>query len=377
MAKHPDELLDLVGQIYDAAGESADWGSVGLPIARAVGAKYAWLMMNDPDHPETCWTRAATGRDIWNYPLHEGPWYGAVRSSEPGSVVLGSKTAPPARIRQGPFFEQWLRKPRIQYACMVVIERTAHNEHFLAFNRVPEAGDFSAKDQRLLAQLAPHIRRAYALHTRLHSPFARPLRADPALDRSSTGAFLLDRYDVVRWMNDAAVRIIDANDGLRLRDGKLRISDAAAARQLADDIERTRITRDRVSARSTAVVRRARKLSGGLPYVFSVTPLHESLSCLRFDCSAATCLLVDDLDVSHAPATLSLRNVFGLTRAEAAVATSLIRGRTNEEIAAERNVSIHTIRTQVKRVLAKTGTHTQAEMVARTVKLARLQEGPS
>ncbi len=366
-------VLDLVGQIYDAAGESSEWSAIGLPIARAVGAKYAWLMTTDPEHPAQCWNRSATGRDILDYPLNADPWYPAVTKREPGDVVLGSDSVSNESLRREPFYEQWLRPARIAYACMVIVERSEHNEHFFAFNRLPDAGDFTADDQRLLAVLAPHLQRAYALHTRLHSPFALPKRTDPALYGSPTGAFLLDRFDVVRWMNPAAERIVRASDGIGLVDGRLRLTDPAAAKQLRDDIERTRIRRGTGPAPS-AVVRRCRRRSGELPYVFSVTPQNDSLSCLRFDCAATSCVLVDDLAVSRAPSTLSLKNVFGLTRAEAAVARALCGGETTSEIAERRSVSVHTVRTQVKALLAKTATRTQTELVGQLMKLVRVDQ---
>lgn len=373
MTKRGTDLLALVGQIYDAAAEPAEWSSVGLPIADAVGAKYAWLMMNDPEHPERCWNRAATGTDIWNYPLHQDPWYPTVQGRDPGTVVLGSERVTPAMIRDTDFFESRLRDLRIEYACMVIVERSDHNEHFFAFNRVPEAGDFSDDDLRLLAHVAPHLRRAYALHTRLHSPFAQPRRTDPALADSPTAAFLLDGLGTVRWMNAAAEGILEARDGIRLSGGQLRFDDPQAARHLNDDIAQCRITRETIESTPANVVRRCRKRSGGLPYAFSVTPQNDTVACLRFDCAAATCVLVDDLESSRAPSTLSLRNVFELTRAEAMVAKDLCGGSSVREIAEGRSTSIETVRTQIKRILAKVGVGTQVELVRRLSILARLE----
>ena len=58
-----------------------------------------------------------------------------------------------------------------------------------------------------------------------------------------------------------------------------------------------------------------------------------------------------------------LRTLYGLTRAEAVVAADLAAGLTLEEIAAKANVGIETVRTHVKRAMAKTDTRRQAELV--------------
>jgi DNA-binding CsgD family transcriptional regulator len=51
----------------------------------------------------------------------------------------------------------------------------------------------------------------------------------------------------------------------------------------------------------------------------------------------------------------ALHQLFGLTSAEASVALALAAGRSAEEIAAERAVSLPTVRTQIRQILAKTG----------------------
>src|SRR5262249_37832765 len=59
----------------------------------------------------------------------------------------------------------------------------------------------------------------------------------------------------------------------------------------------------------------------------------------------------------------AVRRLYGLTDAEAAVVEGLVRGLTLRQIAAERRASIHTVRTQMKSVLSKTGAGRQAELV--------------
>jgi DNA-binding CsgD family transcriptional regulator len=70
---------------------------------------------------------------------------------------------------------------------------------------------------------------------------------------------------------------------------------------------------------------------------------------------------------SESPADLDftlLRETYSLTPAEAAVASALTRGRNVGEIAAESQTSVETVRTHVKRLLSKTGTDRQGELIA-------------
>jgi DNA-binding CsgD family transcriptional regulator len=55
--------------------------------------------------------------------------------------------------------------------------------------------------------------------------------------------------------------------------------------------------------------------------------------------------------------------LLGVTRAEAGLLATLVAGGTVEQHALQRGVSIGTVRGQLKQVLAKTGTHRQADLV--------------
>lgn len=59
-----------------------------------------------------------------------------------------------------------------------------------------------------------------------------------------------------------------------------------------------------------------------------------------------------------------LRDLFGFTRMEAVIAADLAGGLSLDAVAARRGIGGATVRSHLKRILAKTGTHRQAEAVA-------------
>ena len=63
-------------------------------------------------------------------------------------------------------------------------------------------------------------------------------------------------------------------------------------------------------------------------------------------------------------AVARLRELFSLTQTEGVVASALGRGASLEDIAANMGIGLATVRSHLKRILAKTGTHRQAEAVA-------------
>ena len=77
-----------------------------------------------------------------------------------------------------------------------------------------------------------------------------------------------------------------------------------------------------------------------------------------------TLLAMNDLVRSHAIPNQWLSQLFGLTPAESSVTNWLVSGRTIDEYAQHRGVSLQTARSQLKAVLSKTGTSRQAQLVA-------------
>src|SRR3954466_123812 len=69
-----------------------------------------------------------------------------------------------------------------------------------------------------------------------------------------------------------------------------------------------------------------------------------------------------------------LQQVFGLTKSEARLASQLMCDQCLEEIAAANDVSLGTVRSQIKAVFAKTHTHRQAQLVGLLTCLALISE---
>ena len=84
-------------------------------------------------------------------------------------------------------------------------------------------------------------------------------------------------------------------------------------------------------------------------------------------------ILIDPEDCPD-PSHALLQQVFGLTRGETRLASQLLCGKSLQDIAEANGMSLGTVRTQAKAVLAKTNTSRQAELVALLTRLAVISE---
>ena len=103
---------------------------------------------------------------------------------------------------------------------------------------------------------------------------------------------------------------------------------------------------------------------GGNPWLMiEAMPLTASTIEVFDGCRAI--LVVSDLTQPHLTDGALLSIVFGLTPAEARLASALGEGQDLNAAAAAFGVTRQTVRSQLKTIFAKTGAHRQAELVAR------------
>ncbi len=105
-----------------------------------------------------------------------------------------------------------------------------------------------------------------------------------------------------------------------------------------------------------------RSVDQGAAMVAHVLPLRGSARDIFLRCAAV--LVLTPLTMPDAPPIELVQSLFDLTPAEARVARSIAAGETILEIAHGGGVSQHTVRTQMRGVLGKTGCRRQAEVAA-------------
>jgi DNA-binding CsgD family transcriptional regulator len=143
---------------------------------------------------------------------------------------------------------------------------------------------------------------------------------------------------------------------------RLSLKDKAADRFLRDAIARVDVTG---SLRSFPV----RAAGAEAMMVAHVIPIRLSARDIFARCAAA--LVLTPVTLPQAPPVELVQSLFDLTPAEARVARSLASGETVETIAADGGVSLSTVRTHVRGILAKTGCDRQVEVVALLAGIAR------
>jgi DNA-binding CsgD family transcriptional regulator len=193
-------------------------------------------------------------------------------------------------------------------------------------------------------------------------PAVAPLLA-ALVDALAAGVLVLDRGGRAIHVNRRAAAILARGDGLGL-DRSLRLTalQPAAQQQLAAVLATV------ASGRAASGVVRAPRRCAGPAYTLTVARPGALGAAAGGDAPGILALIHAPDDAPAVP-TATLRAHLGLTAREAEIVCSLVAGIRLVGFAARAGISVNTAKFHLRAIYAKTGTHTQAGLVARAVML--------
>ena len=229
----------------------------------------------------------------------------------------------------------------------------------LSISRSEVQQPFAASDARFLEVLIPYVRQAVALHQRLTVSEAVVTTLTEVVNASAGAVLFVTARGEVTFLNEAAARLVASNDGLSIERGELRASTATATRHLRVAVDNATNVQ-RLNARGATVV--LQRPSGKRPLAAHVFPMREP-HAWHVPGTTVASVFISDPDRASVPEASVLRAVFGLTSAECALAILLARGVGLSAAADSLCITRETVRSRLKVLFEKTGTHRQADLV--------------
>jgi DNA-binding CsgD family transcriptional regulator len=229
----------------------------------------------------------------------------------------------------------------------------------IATTRGAKDGPFGESENAILLALMPHLKRAALLHGELGSMRSQLATFTGHLDRYPHAFLLTDAERRVLYANTAAREFVESRDGLVMEAGRISLLSSKQDKVFRETIGILASGRD-APVRWLEVPRP----SSGKPYRLMLMPVHASgVVPLGVSLPTVSVLIVDSESRAE-PDMATLRELFSFTPAEARIAGKLVLGRNLEEIADEAGISVETVRTHIKRVLSKTATDRQGELIS-------------
>jgi DNA-binding CsgD family transcriptional regulator len=314
------EISAVIGDIYDA-GASGDWPAVGGTLLQFLDADVVSLRLKRP---------GCSSVNIFE-PMASGEPELCPDSAKPGGqrhMLLGLVDG-----REGKVIGFFRERPR-----------------------------FEATAKSALGTLLPHMRRVLLMRQRLRGVELNARVGHSVLEALPGCAVIVDARLNVLSANSAAERMFSA------RGMPIAITASAPARD--EGLRRLVVNnRDKAARLRTLVDSAARGGSGGAMKLEVDNGADDRIDRLAVTVSSQppqswsqddgpswarpVLILITELSRSSAPKSTLFSDLFGLSIAEGAVALALLGGQTAETVARERDVSLDTVRSQIRTVLRK------------------------
>jgi DNA-binding CsgD family transcriptional regulator len=199
---------------------------------------------------------------------------------------------------------------------------------------------------------------ASSLQARPHAGHA----AEAVLDKLNRGVVIFDQHGRVHYANDAALRATHGSGAIAIQEGQLVFGEPAAQARFEAFLQQGRERADGGMGQSSVVMRIG--AGAGRP------PLRVLLSTLNMAGDSAArarpaehvLMIYEPHGGRHVPKRI-LRELYGLSDAEADLTLLLFQGESLEAASQRLHISVNTAKTHLHHVFVKCDVHSQGELL--------------
>ena len=373
MKSFDQRLSDLLLDVYEAAANPAHWTTFLENVARELDATKAALHVHYFAPGNTIQTAhgscaIAVGydgsslADYANYYAAQDIYVQRIRERFPLGMQVGTSEdlITSNEYRRTELYHDFSRPNGVFYTCWSAVEQSNRMAAGLGFIRPENAKPFEAKDVNLLKLLNPHLNKAFHLQRIMEHANEINKALLTSIAQFDFGLLALDQQGRVTNISAPAKALLDEHDGIRLRNGSLEAVHLSEDRKLQDLLRVVSSICDNPDRQRGGALLISRQ-SGKRPLQLSVFP--SVSSGLMFEEHPRMLVLLSDPAAKPVSRASVLRDLYGLTPTESRLADLLLQGFEVREAAEALHTTLETTRFHLKRVLAKTGTRRQSELM--------------
>ncbi len=359
------ELSALLGVVYDAALDATLWPQT---IERACGylncmsgmiGAYDVLQRNT--NLRASWGYEQKYLDTFDYYSSINPVLRRSFAYKIGQVGTISDEMPLAEFRKHRVYLEWAGPQGILDVIQANLERTPTALAVIGISRHDSQGQFDETARRRMATIAPHFRRALLIGKAIDLAHIEAATFSNVIDGLSAAVFLVDADGRLKHANARGTDMLAAADPFSTANGILEAASSTARRKLAASFA--------AAARGDAAVAElgvAVRVAGsdGRQFVAHVLPMTASRRREADGARGATAaLFVRDADLAFPTAVKSMAEIFRLTPSETRVLHVVLEAGGIAMTSLLLRLAESTVKSHLRRIFAKTGTHTQVDLV--------------
>jgi DNA-binding CsgD family transcriptional regulator len=360
-----DVVSSIIGDIYDCVLNPDGWTGVMSRITTTLDAAYSTIALASTTDSHGRFAAHSPWDPVQMRILQEEYGFDAIPGLK--AAVVGDIDTPlatlswmsEAELQQTPFYQNWAGPQGLREACITKFVHTPDRIGLVSCTTRVSRGTITADEQRFLAMLSPHLRRASLIGDLLDQVqvTARPYRE--VLDNLAVPIVLTGPDGEIHYANPLAERMFSEQGPIQSINGLLRGRNPAVARALLDAITRAASGDVSLGARGIGLPISGEGRAPAVAYVLPLTS-GTARAVLR---PAYTAVFVSTTTSASPLPEAVLATLFDLTPAEARVLLQIGSGLAASRVANLLDISENTLKTHLARIFAKTNVRRQADLV--------------
>ncbi|MGF1757749.1 helix-turn-helix transcriptional regulator [Photobacterium sagamiensis] len=315
------------------------------------------MVNNNTDEVKVIWM---DGLDISDVSLFfenfekQDPLIQELTNSPPGTLITADDAkAEAVKITHPDFFQGLSGALNIRYVIGAVLATDEEWVSQMFFHRSKEQGAFTPDEKALLEKLIPHMQHATQLfHIKIAQDKQR-LLTQLLFNQIQLPVILLDDVGNVCHCNQKADNFLTKSSPLKIVNRRIQWTAASKNGKVQQAIQR---------CLDESSVQTLHLISDSYPALaLTLTPLVQDTN----GADKGLAIFIYNSDQQPTLDLQILRDLFDLSQNEGKVCCELVCGRSPAEIADLHFLSYETVRTYIKRVMKKTDTTRQNELVAK------------
>jgi DNA-binding CsgD family transcriptional regulator len=366
MMDQPEQLSELIADIYDAALDASLWRDVVGKAGRFVGGPAAAIYSKSPT--------ALNGHVYYEFgtdPYYRELYFSKYIKFDPSTTshyfadveqpIAVADIMPYQEFLETRFYKEWAHPQAMVDNVSAVLDKSATSAALFGVFRYERDGVVDDETRRRMRLIVPHIRRAVLVSRLVDLKAAEAASLAGALDGLSAAMCIVDPAGRIVHANTACHVILDAGD----------VVSAFAGRIVANDPKIDQAFRDLFAAAGsgdaalgTRGIALPLKAQDGSHYVAHVLPLTSGarrLAGIAYNATVALFICKVTTETRSPPEIIA--RAYRLTPTELRVLLAIVEVGGVPETAMSLGVAESTVKTHLGNLFAKTGTGRQADLV--------------
>ena len=360
-----DKQLDyLIGMLYETVLNPTLWSEVLGLCASYTDSAAAHMLVIDKQfsHP----VFSAFGGDAMNLE-NESAYIDHYMSVDPRmtSNMMNNAAAHEWRcchnylsnqvISRSEFYQDYLIPHSGRYSMGAYVDDNRDQHTLIGLLRKVDQPPFGNEEQMAAQRFSGHLQRALRLQRHTHDLHTKAELGARAIDALALSMLIVDSKGAILHLNAGAERLLNSR--------VCSLNSYAGRLSTVYPSDKNKLFALIVKATNHPAVGGAMFLTGEQTRQVFVTPL-PAASPFAHDWQTPLALVIVMEPGKNQSALQLLATLYDLSPAELRIASALLAGKSPEQYALEAGVTMNTIRTQLKNMFSKTGTHRQSELVA-------------